>query len=162
MTSPSDERLVQRVAAGDEQAFVLLHDRYAARLLSFCRYCLGSRDEAQDAVQQTFIRVHRAIVAGNAPRELRPWMYAIARNRCRSMLAARREREVPVEAIADRAALDGLADEVQRREDLRSLVHDLDGLPEAQRSALVLFELAHLSHPAAADALAAPQAKVQA
>jgi RNA polymerase sigma factor (sigma-70 family) len=162
MTPPSDERLVQRVAAGDERAFEQLYDRYCARLLSFCRYLLGSRDEAQDAVQQTFMRAHRAIASGKAPSELRPWLYTVARNRCRSLLAARRERELPVEELGDAAALDGLADVVQRREDLRALVRDLDRLPEDQRSALVLFELGDLSQRDIGDVLGVAEPKVKA
>src|SRR5882762_1988438 len=90
----SDERLVARAASGDEQACAQLHDRHAPHLLSFCRYLLGSRDEAQDAVQQTFLRAFGAIRSGKAPDELRPWLYAIARNRCRTMRAARRNLEV--------------------------------------------------------------------
>jgi len=158
----SDERLVQRAATGDDQAFAQLYDRYCAHLLSFCRYLLGSRDEAQDAVQQTFMRAHRAIASGTPPDELRPWLYTVARNRCRTLLAARRDREVPVEELEGRPALDGLADVVQRREDLRALVGDLDRLPEQQRSALVLFELGDLSQREVAGVLAVPEAKVKA
>jgi len=69
-----DDDLVVRIADGDEQAFALLYDRYAAKLLSFCRYLLGSRDEAQDAVQQTFMRAHQALKAGKLPDDVRPWL----------------------------------------------------------------------------------------
>ncbi len=160
MTSPSDERLVKRAANGDEHAFAQLYDRYAPRLLSFCRYLLGSREEAQDAVQQTFIRAHRAIAGGKPPEELRPWLYTVARNRCRTLRAA--PRDVPVEDIGDAVALDGLADIVQRREDLRALVRDLDGLPEDQRAALVMFELGDLSQRDIGGVLDVPEAKVKA
>ena len=158
----SDERLVARAADGDDQAFADLYDRYSAHLLSFCRYLLGSRDEAQDAVQQTFMRAHRTITSGSPPDDLRPWLYTVARNRCHTLLAARREREVPVHELDGHAALDGLADVVQRREDLRVLVRDLDRLPEQQRAALVLFELGDLSQREVAGVLAVPEAKVKA
>ncbi len=158
--APSDERLVRRAAEGDEQAFALLYERYAPRLLSFCRYVLGSRDEAQDAVQQTFLRAHRAITAGNPPQAVRPWLYTVARNRCRSMLAGR--RELPLDEVRDGVALDGLADVVQRREDLRALVRDLDRLPQDQRAALVMFELGDLSQRDIAGVLEVPEPKVKA
>lgn len=157
-----DAGLAAAIAAGDDDAFAVLYDRHVARLLSFSRYLLGSRDEAQDAVQQTFMRAHQALRAGRVPDDVRPWLYAIARNRCRTMLAARAGHEVPVEELEGRASFDGLADEVQRREDLRALVRDMDGLPEDQRTALVLFELGDLSQRDVAGVLEVPEAKVKA
>ena len=84
---------------------------------------------------------------------MRPWLYAIARNRCLSMLAARRESGGAV-GDAD-PGFDGLAEEVQRRADLRELVGDLARLPDDQREALVLAELGDLSPPRSASVMVA-------
>ena len=108
-----DERLATLVAAGDSAAFETLYDRHHAALLAFCRHMLGSREDGEDALQQAFVRAHRSLAAGRTPDAVRPWLYAIARNRCLSMLAARRESGVAVED-AD-PGFDGLAEEVQRR-----------------------------------------------
>src|SRR5215218_9859815 len=139
-----DRRLAELVRQGDAAAFELLYDRHHAALLAFCRHMLGSREDGEDALQQTFVRAHRALSAGPPPDAPRSWLFAIARNRCRTMLAARRPPAAPVEDVAD--DFDGLSAEVRRRVELRELVADLRELPDAQREALVLFELGGLSH----------------
>ena len=85
-----DDRLAALAAAGDERAFEALYDRHHRALLGFRRHMLGTREEAEDALQQTFLRAHRALAARGAPTELPPWLYTIARNCCLTMLSARR------------------------------------------------------------------------
>jgi RNA polymerase sigma factor (sigma-70 family) len=133
--------------------------RHYAPLLSYCRHMLGDRDEAEDALQQTFIRAHRAMREGTKPREVRPWLYAIARNCCLSAIAARK----PTAPLYDgHPGLAGLAEEVHRREDLRELVVGIARLPEDQRSALLLAELEDLSHREIAGIVGCPVSKVKA
>ena len=91
---------------------------------------------------------------------MRPWLFAIARNRCRTLLAARRDAVVAPEDFEP--GFDGLAEDVKRRADLRELVHDIARLPDDQREALVLFELGGSSHAEIASVLACPPAKVKA
>ena len=154
-----DSRLAARVRAGDEAAFAELYDRHHKPLLSFCRHMLGNVQDGEDALQQTFIRAHRALVAGQLPDAVRPWLFAIARNRCKTMLAARREAAVPVEDVEP--SFDGMSDDVARRADLRELVADLGRLPEDQRGALVLFELGGLSQAEIATAIGVPAGQGQ-
>ena len=87
----SDERLVALVRHGDERAFEAIYDRHNRGILAFCRHMLGSREEAEDAVQHTFLSAYRVLRDSEQDVALRPWLYAIARNRCLSMLRARRE-----------------------------------------------------------------------
>jgi RNA polymerase sigma factor (sigma-70 family) len=144
-----DGHLAARVQAGDEAAFEVVYDRYASVLLSFCRHMLGRQEEAEDAVQQVFVSAHAALLRSEDPVQLKPWLYAIARNRCLSILRARREHPEP-EIDPSTAGLD---DKVQGRADLRELLADLADLPEAQRAALLLTELEDLSHADAASVL---------
>ncbi len=154
-----DVELVGRTQMGDERAFAAIFERYHAPLLSYCRHMLSDRDDGEDALQQTFIKAHRALVGGTTPRELRPWLYAIARNCCLSAIAARR----PISTLEDRTpALAGLSEEVRQREDLRELLEGIGRLPENQRSALLLAELDDLSHQAIATILGCPVSKVKA
>src|SRR6476661_10023706 len=90
VTGCTDEQLARRAADGDEAAFEAIYDRYAPGLLAFCRQLLGSPEEAEDALQQSFVRAYRALQREQHPVCLKPWLYAIARNRCLTLLAARR------------------------------------------------------------------------
>jgi RNA polymerase sigma factor (sigma-70 family) len=147
------------VREGRSAAFEALYDRHHRAILSFCRHMLGSVEEAEDAVQHTFLAAYNDLVSSPKPIQLRAWLFTIARNRCYSVLRGRREQ--PLEQI-DEPATEGLAAQVQRRQDLRDLVGDLRRLPEDQRAALVLSEMDALSHDQIADVLGVPKDKVKA
>jgi RNA polymerase sigma factor (sigma-70 family) len=148
--------------AGDEGAFAAIFKRHHAPLLSYCRHILSNRDEGEDALQQAFIKAHQALLGGTASRELRPWLYAIARNCCLSAIAARRGW-VGIESLEDHTpALAGLSDEVRQREDLRELLAGIGRLPEDQRSALLLAELDDLPHQTIATIVGCPVSRVKA
>jgi RNA polymerase sigma factor (sigma-70 family) len=155
----SDDALVARVRAGDERAFELVFDRYHRGLLAFCRQMLGANVEAEDALQHTFMAAYRALCTSERPIRLKAWLYTIARNRCLSILRARREQ---VALDEGHAAADGLAADVDRRAELRGLLADLEQLPEEQRAALVLFELGDHSHDEIAEVLGVRREKVKA
>ncbi len=147
----SDRRLVALVRAGSEPAFEVLFERHGPALLAYCRQILGSHEEAEDAVQQTFASAHRSLEESDRSIDVKPWLYTIARNRCLSMVRARKPDALP---IADEA-LPGadLVEQAETRSELRDLVRDLADLPEQQRSALVLFELGDLSHDQIAEVI---------
>ncbi len=155
----SDDALVARVRAGDERAFELVFDRYHRSLLAFCRRMLAGNEEAEDALQHTFMAAYRGLRASDQPIRLKAWLYTIARNRCLSVLRARREH---VALDEGHAATDGLAADVDRRADLRGLQADLAALPDDQRAALVLFELGDHSHDEIAEVLGVRRDKVKA
>jgi len=157
-----DAALVRRTQSGDEGAFETIFKRHHAPLLSYCRHMLRTQDEAEDALQQAFIKAHQALLHGTAPRELRPWLYAIARNCCLTAIAARRGW-VGIESLQDHTpTLEGLSEEVHQREDLRELVAGIGRLPEDQRSALLLAELDDLPHQAIATVVGCEVSKVKA
>src|SRR5580700_446924 len=161
LAGASDAALVKRLRAGDERAFEAIFKRHYAPLLAYCRHMLGSQDEGEDALQQTFIKAHQALLGETGPRELRPWLYAIARNCCLSAIAARRPA-APLPPEDRTPALAGLSDQVRQREDLRELVAGIGRLPEDQRSALLLAELDDLSHQAIAAIVGCEVSKVKA
>jgi RNA polymerase sigma factor (sigma-70 family) len=154
-----DDRLVALIRAGNERAFEAVYDRYHRQLLSFCRHMLGRAEEAEDAVQQTFISAHADLKRSDRPIALRAWLFTIARNRCLSILRARRETAT-LEDVEPETG--GLADEVQQREDLRTMLSDIAGLPDEQRAALVLAELGDLDHGDIAAVVGCPKEKVKA
>jgi RNA polymerase sigma factor (sigma-70 family) len=154
-----DERLVAGVRAGSQAAFEAVFERYHRGLLAFCTHMLGSAEEAEDAVQQVFLSAFRGLMDSERRIELRPWLYAIARNRSLSLLRARRERPVQPD---QEPATEHLSAEFQRREDLRALLADVARLPDDQRAALVLAEAAAMPHEEIARVLECPRDKVKA
>jgi RNA polymerase sigma factor (sigma-70 family) len=154
-----DDRLVALVRRGELTAFEILYDRHAGELLAFCSYILDSRHDAEDAVQSTFASAYKALMADDRPVELRPWLFAIARNTSLSILRTRRPtseiHEVP--ARGEDPAL-----RAEQRESLRLLVATMLELPEHQRTALVLAELHGLSHGEIGTVLDVPSERVKA
>jgi RNA polymerase sigma factor (sigma-70 family) len=151
--------LVEGVRGGSEAAFEALFDRYHRGVLGFCRHMLGSVEEAEDAVQHTFLSAYRELVGSDKHVVLRPWLYTIARNRCLTMLRGR-VRQSGGELVEP--PTEHLAAAVERRHDLRDLLRDVAGLPEEQRSALVLSEIGDMSHDEIADVLGCRRDKVKA
>jgi RNA polymerase sigma factor (sigma-70 family) len=155
----ADERLVEQIRRGNEAAFGVVFDRYSPPLLAFCRHMLGSREEAEDAVQLTFAAAYSDLLREPARAvALKPWLFTIARNRCLSMLRTRREH--PSE-LADQPT-DGLAEQVEGRAELRQLLADVRELPPDQRAALLLAEVSDLSHAQVAEVLGCEVARVKA
>jgi RNA polymerase sigma factor (sigma-70 family) len=157
-----DDGLVRAVRAGSDPAFEVLYERHHPSLLAFCRHMLGSREEAEDAVQSTFLAAYHELRGDDSrPIELRPWLYTIARHRCLRILRARKPQ---AEAEIDRhpVATDGLGEQVQRRDDLRELLGDVAQLPEDQRAALLLAELHAMRHREIGAVLGVPTQKVKA
>ncbi len=157
----TDEYLVARARAGDDAAFEAIYDRYARGVLAFCVHMLGNREAGEDALQLTFVSAFRTLRRSDSDISLRPWLYTIARNRCLSELRTRRELDVDAMA-SDRPSREGVADQVQRREDLREMLDDMRRLPPDQRAALVLFELGDHSHEEIAAVLGVRKEKVKA
>jgi RNA polymerase sigma factor (sigma-70 family) len=158
----SDERLVEQLRAGSASAFEEIYDRHHRGILGFCRHMLGSHDEAEDVVQHTFIAAHQSLLADERQITLTAWLYAVARNRCLSLLRSRREHADIDDKATVVPAQKGLAVEVEGREDLRALLADLQRLSEDQRAALLLAELQAHSHEQIAVILDVPTAKVRA
>ncbi len=153
-----DERLVEQIRRGNELAFEVAFERHGAGILAFCRHMLGSPEEAEDAVQHTFAAAFKDLQRpGERAIALKAWLYTIARNRCVSVLRARREQAAELHEVPT----DGLSEQVERRAELRQLLADVGELPEEQRAALLLAESAGLSHAEVAEVLGCEVAGVK-
>ena len=139
--------------AGSEDAFTEMHRRYREPLIAFAHRMLrGTGLDAEDVVQDAFVRAHTALRATDRPMALRAWLYMITRNRALDGLRARRASC----ALEDRDAPTGPDDPFEaalQREELRRIVDELARLPERQRLALVQRELCGESHADLADRL---------
>ena len=150
----SDEQLVALFRAGSDDAFGVLHERYRQRLFAYVRQMLSahSRQDAEDVLQDVFVRAFGALRSDTREVKVRPWLYRVAHNRCIDHL--RRPHPSPDEVfqMSRRPLLDPV-DEAQRREDLKRLVADVGRLPDQQRSALLMREIDGLSYVELAGAL---------
>jgi RNA polymerase sigma factor (sigma-70 family) len=149
----TDERLIALVRRGNHGAFEALVARYQSRLLAFCRHMLGSREDAEDVLQEVFAAAFNAILADERAINVRPWLYRIARNR--SLNHLRRTSAIGVDSMDVHYADNGIstAERVLRRESFRQLIGDVHKLPETQRTALLLREIDALSYEQIADAM---------
>ena len=149
----SDEQLVAGFRGGSEDAFRAIHDRYRVRLLAYSRQMLGgSRQDAEDVLQDVFVRAYRALRTHDRPVALRAWLYRIAHNRCIDQLRRPSAELADVYDVSHAPAAEP-ATVVERREDLRRLVADVGRLPEQQRSALLMRELQGLTYEELASSL---------
>jgi RNA polymerase sigma factor (sigma-70 family) len=149
----SDEQLVELFRAGHEEAFRVIHDRYRQRLFAYTRQMLpGSRQDAEDALQDVFVRAYSGLRANDRDLALRAWLYRVAHNRCIDEL---RRPAPPTPELIElvRAPVHDPIAEAERRESLRRLISDVRRLPEQQRSALLMRELAGMSYAELAAAL---------
>jgi RNA polymerase sigma factor (sigma-70 family) len=148
-----DERLVALTRRGNQSAYEALVARYQSRLLAFCRHMLGSREDAEDVLQEVFAAAFNAMLADDRSINVRPWLYRIARNRCLNHL--RRQTAIGVDSMDIHLADNGTttADKVHDRENFRELVADVQTLAETQRTALLLREIDALSYEQIAEAM---------
>ncbi len=91
---PSDEELIARFQQGDSYAFDLIVKRYKQQLLNFVFRFLNNREQAEDVVQETFLRVYRKRHAYKQVAKFSTWIYTIAGNLARTELRKRKRRQL--------------------------------------------------------------------
>lgn len=162
--STRDADIVELIRRGAQtQAFELLLGRYERRLYRLCLSLLREPAQAEDAAQESFVRIWKALPTYDGRASLSTWSYAIARNRCLTALQRRRDEatlsdpEVAVEAEAAAPPV-AATDADDRGQLLRELV---DALPERYRRTLTLFYYEERSVPEVAAMLGIPEGTVK-
>ena len=138
-----------------------LYERYSSQIYGFCLHKLGSREEAEDAVQTTFLNAFRGYARGVEPQAESAWLFKIAENVClsRHRSSFRRRR---VESPSDLEALqDILPGHEPEKDELHGLERVLERLPETQRRAILLREWQGLSYREISDEMGITQAAVE-
>lgn len=133
--------LLDRAAAGDEEAFMEIVGLYQRKVFVLAYAILRDRDDALDIVQETFLKLHQKIDSFTRGRRFQNWLLQIARNLCvdyyRKNYRKRRELESAEDTTLAAAAEGG--PDVERRAELRDvLARCVDGLAERQRLVFVL------------------------
>jgi RNA polymerase sigma factor (sigma-70 family) len=152
---------VERSVAPESDATRDLYERFSAQIMGYCLHQLGSREEAEDAVQTTFMNAFRGLQRGIVPQVEAAWLFKIAHNVClsrrrstwrRGRVEAPNNLEVLQEVIPAR---EQLGDELIRLQDV------LEQMPESQRRAILLREWQGLSYREIADELRLSQSAVE-
>lgn len=146
--------LVTRCLSGEQAAVSELFERYRVRVLAFCQRFLGQRQDAEDAAQETFVRLFRYLSKWDSTRDFEPWLMAIAGNRCRTSLAARRRRPAP--QPLDDVPSHSHVHQQDERHLLEEVRKSLEGLRPDHREAFLLFHEQHLSYAEIAERLKCP------
>ena len=138
-----------------------LFERHSGRIFGYCLRRLPNREEAEDAVQHTFLNAYRGLRQGVVPRSETAWLFKIAENVCRERRrsAWRRNR---IESAADPDGLATIAAAPERSHDeLAGLADALAELPPNQQRAILLREWQGLSYREIAAELEATEAAVE-
>ena len=146
-----DDVLAARAGGGDELAFATLVRRLQPRLLAYCATILGNVPDADDAVQNTFIKAHDGLRAGTTSSpSARGSTGSRTTRRSRSCAAAARSGEL-VATVPDHAH--GPAETVAVREEVRAVLHAIGELPDRSRDAFLLREVGGMRHAEVAEVL---------
>ena len=138
-----------------------LYERHAGKILSYCLHQLGSREEAEDAVQTTFMNAFRALGRGVVPEAESAWLFKIAENVC---LSRRRSswRRGRIESPSDFDVIEEVVPGPSRqRDELIGIEDALASMPEQQRRAILLREWQGLSYREISEELELSQAAVE-
>ncbi len=167
----SDQFLVDRVKAGDKQAFDLLVLKYQQRIVKLIMRYVKDQSEAQDVAQEAFLKAYRAIPKFRGDSAFYTWMYRIAINTAKNHLVAARRRPLDHAAdIVEPEEFDWHArmqdhDSPERQaigDELRSVVEAaIADLPDDLRTAIVLREIDGLSYDEIAQVMECPVGTVR-
>jgi RNA polymerase sigma-70 factor (ECF subfamily) len=137
--------VIHAARAGDVRAFATLVDMYYARCLRFAMHMLSSRADAEEAVQDTFVRVYRALPSYREQDSFEPWLFRILGNRCRTAGARQRRHAEVVEygEVPERAMMAQHDTEMGWREEIDRA---LRSLPAEQREAFLMRHVEGMSY----------------
>ncbi|MDP9194121.1 MAG: RNA polymerase sigma factor [Acidobacteriota bacterium] len=145
IASLEDRRLAKGCAAGDTTVFEEIYRRFGERMKSVAWNHLGNASDAEDAVQETFLKIHRAATTFTGEASFSTWAYRILVNTCYDALRRRKRRveETNLDDATETAVRTAPNVDDTKRMALRRM---LDELPEQRRAVFTLFEIEGLSH----------------
>lgn len=139
-----DPTLPLRAKAGDRQAFAQLVDATYPRALRFALHMVGSREDAEEAVQDTFVRVYHNLKRFRDDARFEPWLFRILANRCRTLLAKRTRHNSIIQYgdLPDRVG----ATNDEERDWTEEVYKLLETLPPEQKEAFLLRHVEDMAY----------------
>lgn len=150
--------LVRRSRLGEQAAMTELVELFRGQVFGLCYRMLGQREDAEDITQESFVRAMRSLGRFDSRREFRPWLLAIAANRCRTLLASRRKVPKPSSEVEELPDARSLREERHIGEEVALA---LTTLREEYRQAFVLFHQQELNYAEIAEVLGCPVGTVK-
>jgi RNA polymerase sigma-70 factor (ECF subfamily) len=157
----SDEALVLAVKSGDEPAFARLVRRYLRKAMAVAHEYAGSRDDAEDIVQDTFRRVFESMDRFDAARTFEPWFFTILRNTARNAAKSRKRRRQETIGTQQPSAIPGPFEQARRLQLRAGIEAALERLPAMQRMCFRLCIVEGFSSVEAADATGLAESTVR-
>jgi len=145
----NDAELIQASKRGDLSAFEEIHAVHAGRMKSIALHMLGDRSDAEDAVQEAFLKIYRGVGAIQSDSTLAPWIYRILLNCCHD-LGRKRRRQAECAIETEPAIPANVPLQVALR-------RALDRIPPQHRMVFWLFEVEGLRHSEVAAVLEIPE-----
>lgn len=140
-----DRRIAEACAAGDQRTFEEIYRRFGERMKSVAWNHLGNVSDAEDAVQETFLKIHRSAATFTGEASFSTWIFRILVNTCYDIVRKRKRRidEAPMEDDDGQFPQTAVSVDDAKRITLRKLLAEL---PEQRRSVFTLFEIEGMSH----------------
>ena len=155
--------LIERAAGGDESSFRILLERYKNKIFALCFRYLGNYEDAEDAAQETVIKIYRALPGFSHRSAFSTWVYSIAKNTCLDMI---KKKKTDTESIDELDFMLGDArqdteGDALRNDDIRRLREIINSLPRENREILILREVDGFSYEEISEVLGIPLGTVK-
>lgn len=147
----TDAAIVERVRGGDTDAYAVLVARYRTQFARYAVRMLGSREDAEEALQDAFIRAYRSLAKCDDPERFGSWLFRILANRCRTTGTRRGRREKTF--VRDEVALHDASEEhpAEREAWREEIQRALVSLDDDQREAFLLKHVEELGYEEMAE-----------
>lgn len=159
---PSDERLIEQALRGDTSAFGTLVRRWYGPVLAFCQTRMISPFDAEDAVQESFLRAHRQLAQLREPQRFGAWLQGIAGHVCVDTIRklSRGTATVGIDLAEMPAGDDGPARSAADLDEREHLIRTLHELPDSNREVLLLHYFNDMTYDEMADWLGVARSTV--
>lgn len=170
MSLDPDRQIIQEIRNGQPRRFAVLVDRHKERALTLAVRIIGNKEEAEELVQDSFVRAFRSLNDFRGDSRFGTWLYRIVYNLCMTKVTRRREEENYIaegaddDLLADVASPEEETDSLRRlqEEELHRLIgHAIERLPEKQRTVVTLFYVQEMSYEEIAQVTGQPMGSVK-
>ena len=145
-----EQEQIARARAGDAEAWGEVYRQYAPAIFRFCRRVMPTREDAEDATMDIFIKVRQKLSQYDSSRSFSAWLYTVAANHCWDLLRRRKGRQDLETGEIEKMPLEhpdpGQLEQLIEQRTSQEVRRALDKLPARARMALVLRYYSDMSY----------------